>query len=92
MTPASSALIERAIANGDNSSFQANGIVIGGVKYQFLREDEGVVLGKKKENGAVTLQKTNTAIIIGHTKEGASQGNTNQGVGKMADYFLSINY
>jgi len=85
-------VIARAINNEDNSSFQASGIVIGSVKYQFLRGEEGVYLGKKKDNGAVTLQKTNQAIIIGHTKEGASQGSTNQGVGKMADYFISIGY
>ena len=45
-----------------------------------------MVLGKKKDNGAVTIQSSKTAVVIGHTKEGGSQGNTNKGVGVIAEY------
>lgn len=41
-----------------------NGIRVGGVKYQFLREDEGkCVYGKSKGQGAIAAQKTKTGNI-----------------------------
>lgn len=73
------------------SDFQSSGVVAGGVKYQFLREEDGkLVLAKKKDQGALTLQKTKTAIVIGHCKEGCQQGNVNKGVGVVADYLESL--
>merc|ERR1712226_83217 len=64
------ATISAAFTSGDFSSFQANGVNVAGVKYQFLRETEGtIVLAKKKDQGSVTLQKTQTAVLIGHTRE-----------------------
>lgn len=90
ITPAEAANIGRAFTSGDFTTFQASGIVIAGVKYQFLRGDENIVLGKKKDNGAVTLQSSKTAIVIGHTKEGSSQGNTNKAVGVIAEYLESL--
>jgi profilin len=67
-------------------------IVAEGVKYQFLRvEDEKIVFGKKKDYGAITLQASKTAIVIGHCQEGCQQGNLNKGVGVIADYLESMN-
>jgi profilin len=69
----------------------ASGIVAEGIKYQFLRvEDEKIVFGKKKDNGAITLQASKTAIVIGHCKEGCQQGNVNKGVGVIAEYLESL--
>ena len=69
----------------------ASGIHAEGVKYQFLRvEEDKLVLGKKKDNGAITLQCSKTAIVIAHTSEGAQQGNTNKGVGVIAEYLESL--
>lgn len=70
--------------------FQASGIHAESIKYQFLREDEGVVLGKKKDHGAITIQKSKTAVVIGHTKEGGQQGNVNKGVAVIAEYLESL--
>ena len=74
------------------TTFQTDGIVLGGIKYRFLRsdEDEGLVLGKLKESGAVTIQKTGTAVIIAHTIDGKNQGDVNTGVKEIVDYLKSL--
>lgn len=75
----------------DYTSFQAGGIHAEGIKYQFLREEDGkIVFGKKKDNGSLTLQSSKTAVVIGHTQEGKQQGNTNKGVAVIADYLESL--
>ncbi|NES19246.1 MAG: DNA primase [Symploca sp. SIO3E6] len=84
--------IASVFRSGDFTSFMASGIHIEGVKYQFLREEDGlVVYGKKKEHGSVTLQKSKTAIVIAHSPEGSQQGNLNKGVGVIAEYLESLN-
>jgi len=83
--------IARCFKNKDFSPFMSGGIHAEGVKYQFLREEDGkLVLGKKKECGAVTLQSSKTALVIGHTAEGCQQGNANKAVGVIAEYLESL--
>jgi profilin len=82
--------IGAAMTSRDDSVFQGSGIVVGGVKYQSLRGDDSIALGKKKGQGAITLQRSNTAVVIGHTKEGGLQGNTNRGVAIIAEYLESL--
>lgn len=83
--------IARCFQSKDFSQFMASGIVAEGVKYQFLREEDGqLVLGKKKDYGAITLQASKTAIVIGHCQEGGSQGNVNKGVSVIAEYLESL--
>jgi len=73
------------------TGIQAGGIYAEGLKYQFLRvEDDKIVMGKKKDNGAVTIQASKTAVVIGHTIEGSQQGNTNKGVAVIAEYLESL--
>ena len=87
-----SANIAKVFKSKDFTSFQAGGIHAEGVKYQFLREEEGkLILGKKKEYGALTLQCSKTAIVIAHTSEGSQQGNTNKAVGVITEYLESLN-
>lgn len=76
--------------SGDFTTFQAGGICVGGIKYQFLRSDENVVLGKKKDQGAITLQASKTAVVIAHCKEGHAQGQVNKGVAAIAEYLESL--
>jgi len=85
--------IATVMSSGDYTSFQANGIRIGGVKYQFLREDkdECFALGKLKEHGAITIQKTETAILIAHTAEGKQHADTNSGVQTIVTYLKGLN-
>jgi len=82
--------IANAFKTTNYTTLQANGILLEGVKYQFLRSDDTMALGKKKDLGAITLQKSKTAIVIGHTKEGGQQGGTNKAVGVIAEYLESL--
>jgi len=90
ITVAEAAKIGSVMKSGDYTDFQASGIYIESIKYQFLRAEDALVLGKKKDNGSLTMQKSKTAIVIGHTKEGGSQGNVNKGVAVIADYLESL--
>ncbi|ELU03438.1 hypothetical protein CAPTEDRAFT_162297 [Capitella teleta] len=87
VSPQEGATIAACFKSRDFSPFMQNGIRVENNKYQFLREEDGkIVMAKKKELGALTLQSTKTAIIIGHTAEGMQQGNVNKAVGYIADY------
>jgi len=90
ITAAEAKTIGTAMSSQDFTTFQANGIHIAGVKYQFLRGDENLALGKKKDNGAITMQASKTAVVIGHMIEGKSQGNVNKGVAVIAEYLESL--
>ena len=69
----------------------SSGILAEGTKYQFLRvQDDKLVLGKKKEQGAISLQCSKTAVVIGHCPEGGQQGNLNKGVAVIAEYLESL--
>jgi len=91
LSPQEAKTIATSCKTGDYSGFQASGVYIGGIKYQFLRNQENIVLAKKKDQGAITIQLSKTAIVIGHTKEGSSQGETNKGVAVIAEYLESLN-
>lgn len=92
LTAKEAADIGRSFKSGDFTPFMASGIYCEGEKYQFLREEEGkLVLAKKKGLGALTLQCSKTAIVIGHCPEGGQQGKTNKGVAVIADYLESLN-
>lgn len=68
-----------------------SGIRVETEKYQFLREEDGkIVFAKKKGLGALTMQTSKTAIVIGHCPEGSQQGNLNKGVGVIAEYLESL--
>jgi len=85
--------IAKCFKSKDFSAFMASGIHAEGVKYQFLRvEEDKLVLGKKKDSGAITMQASKTAIVVGHTTEGCQQGNTNKGVGVIAEYLESLGF
>ncbi|XP_033110607.1 profilin [Anneissia japonica] len=84
--------IARCFKSKDFTPFMSGGILCESTKYQFLREeDKKLVLGKKKEHGAITLQASKTAIVIGHCPEGSQQGNLNKGVAVIAEYLESMN-
>lgn len=86
------ATIASCMKKKDFSSFQMNGVFVEGKKYRFLRIiDDKIVLAKLKDNGAITIQSTKTAIIIAHTKEGAQQGDVNTAVETIATYLEGQN-
>ena len=83
--------IAKCFKSKDFTPFMAGGCHVEGVKYQFLRvEDDKVVFCKKKYEGALTMQASTSAIVIGHCPEGGQQGNTNKAVGVIAEYLESL--
>ena len=61
------------------------------VEIAFILRGEGnLALGKKKDYGALTLQSSLTAVVIGHTAEGQQQGNVNKAVAVIAEYLESL--
>lgn len=83
--------IAKCFKSKDFTAFQASGIFAEGIKYQFLREEDGkLVLAKKKDQGAISMQASKTAIVIAHTSEGSQHGNSNKGVAVIADYLESL--
>ena len=84
--------IGKCFKSKDFTLFQSSGIKAAGQKYNFLREDDGkIVYGKYKGQGAITLQASKTAVVIGHCPEGGQQGNLNKGVNVIAEYLESLN-
>ena len=84
--------IAKCFKSKDFTPFQAGGVWAEGVKYQFLREEDGkIVLAKKKEHGAISMQSSKTAIVVAHCPEGGQQGAANKGVSVIAEYLESLN-
>ncbi|XP_071950877.1 profilin-like [Antedon mediterranea] len=84
--------IARCFKSKDFNTFMQSGVWCEGLKYQFLRsEDDVLVLAKKKEKGSITLQSSKTAIVITFTPDSKQQGFTNKAVGVIADYLESMN-
>lgn len=84
--------IAKCFKNKDFTPFMESGGHVEGVTYIFLREEDGkLVLAKRKDFGAVSLQASKTAIVIAHCPEGSQQGNCNKGVAVIADYLESLN-
>lgn len=53
--------IAKAFKAKDFTVFMTSGIMAEGLKYQFLREEDGnIVYAKKKGSGAITLQASKT--------------------------------
>lgn len=83
--------IAKCFKSKDFSPFMAGGVHAEGTKYQFLREEDGkLVLGKKKDHGAISIQCSKTAIVCAHCPEGGQQGNANKAVGVISEYLESL--
>lgn len=92
LTDAECKSIADSMKSKNFSNFMASGVHCAGIKYQFLREEDGhLVLAKKKDHGAVTIQSSKTAIIVAHCPEGGQHGSCNKGVSVIAEYLSSIN-
>lgn len=92
ITPTEAVNIGKCFQKNDFTPMQAGGVHIAGIKYQFLREEDGkLVLAKKKDHGAISMQKSKTAIVVAHVPEGGQQGTTNKAVAAIADYLESLN-
>eukprot|EP00571_Detonula_confervacea_P010358 CAMPEP_0172301490 /NCGR_PEP_ID=MMETSP1058-20130122/3376_1 /TAXON_ID=83371 /ORGANISM="Detonula confervacea, Strain CCMP 353" /LENGTH=134 /DNA_ID=CAMNT_0013011631 /DNA_START=78 /DNA_END=482 /DNA_ORIENTATION=- len=90
ITASEASVIGKAVSDPNLTVFQQSGIIVDGVKYECLRaelnSDNKMVLGKKKDDGFISIQITKTAVIIAHTKEGESHGDTAVAVEQIASY------
>lgn len=87
------AISDKMTSQDIQGEFAGKGIIIGGTKYMFLRIDEdGNVLGKFKDHGAVTIAKTHQMIMIAHTAEGQQHGTVNIGVNKLVEHLMNLGY
>lgn len=77
---------------GDASTFQANGVVVSGVKYMYLQSDDGQIQGKKKDFGGISIAKAGKCILIGHYNEGKQAGECRKQVERIRDYLVSAGY
>ena len=91
VTAQEAASIGACFKSGSFDHFMTGGVRAEGTEYLFLREeDKKVVYAKLKFEGAITLQASKTAIVIGHCPEGSQQGNLNKGVAVIAEYLESL--
>ena len=86
--------IAKCFKSKDFGRFVACGVRAEGYKYTYVRlreENDRLVLGKSKGQGAVTLQTSKTAIIVAHTKEGGDRSVTNKAVAEIVERLESEN-
>ena len=83
--------IARVFKSKNFMPFMMSGVVAAGVNYQFLRvEYDKNVYAKKNGEGAINMQASKTAIVIGHCPEGREPGNNNHAVHVIAEYLESL--
>lgn len=82
--------IANCFKSNDFTPLMTRGVYAEGAKYQFQFEEfQKIVFAKKKDEGALTMQVSKTAIVIAHTRKGGQQGNTNKGVAIIANHLES---
>lgn len=67
----------------DSSGLRASGIMIGGKKFMYLRNDEEMMCGKAGQGG-ICIFKTGQACIMGTYNQDMSPAMNTKEVGKMA--------
>ena len=91
LNPYEAKTIAECFKKKDFTSFVAGGVHVGEVYYIFLEEIDSKVVYAKKQLSGVTLQASNTAIVVARTGEGMQQGNANKAVGKIVAYLEDMN-
>ena len=85
-------IITNAFKTKDFSAFKNDGINIEKMNYKFRNcVDDKIVFAKKQDVGTLTIQSTNTKVIIGFTQEAYQQSGTNLALKNIARYFKKIN-
>jgi len=93
VNPEEAQALAKCFKEGNFEQLQMNGVRMEGEKYQLLNVlDNKLILAKKKDKGALSIQKSKTAMVIAHCPEGGQHGNTNKAVGVISDYLESMNF
>ena len=92
---ASAAEIKTIVSGtGNPGAFSSSGVVVGGVKYMFLRTENAAVpfVYGKKGAGGMAAYKTSKAIIIGVYDENGNAGTCNSAIGAQADALIAAGF
>jgi len=84
----------KAIADGfkdGGAGLRSTGIMIGEIKFMFIRADDEMMNGKKGQDG-VNILMASTCFLIGTFDENMTSGKNSMEVGKMADYLKEAGY
>ena len=86
MTSGELSAIVNAMKTGSMTGFYASGLMVGEMKFNFLRGDDKMMMGKRKDHGGLYIQRTKRTIIVAHYPEGKQPGNCNKAAGKLCDW------
>ncbi|EGG06816.1 uncharacterized protein MELLADRAFT_35827, partial [Melampsora larici-populina 98AG31] len=75
----------------DQSTVQASGVHLAGVKYLTLQANERSIYGRKGGAGCICV-KTKQAIIVAIYKAGAQPGDATKCVEQLADYLIGTGF
>ncbi|KAK6165355.1 hypothetical protein SNE40_022297 [Patella caerulea] len=78
--------IAASFKSNDFTSFKMSGVRVGGIRYDFLRQDGNEVFASKKNYGGIVMMKSKTAIVIAHYPEGRQVSNAAKGVEAITGY------
>ncbi|KAG0245832.1 profilin [Mortierella sp. GBAus27b] len=91
-TPADAEIVKLNKAFTDIGDIAANGIILEGQKYVFLRKPFDHVIYARKDNTGIVAVKTNQAIILGFYDDPSRAGDCNAVVESLGDYLISVGY
>ena len=91
LTPNEAKTIAECFKKRDFTSFRVGGVHVEEVSYVFLEEIDSKAVYAKNQLTGVTLQASNTAIVVARIAEGMQQGKADRAVGKMVDYLEHMN-
>ena len=82
------ASIARCFRTKDFSIFMSDGVIVEGVRYIFIKDEDGRMVYARGggEHVGVVLQRTKMAVIIARCMSGAAQTDVIKGVQEIADY------
>ena len=91
INPKRSKTIAECFKKKDFTSFRKGGVHVEEVSYIFMQEIDSKAVYAKNQFTGVTLQASNTAIVVARIAEGVQQGNADRAVGKIVDYLENMN-
>lgn len=86
-------IIASAFKKRNFTPLMLQGVTLEGIKYQFLKDENGrTVYAKHKGKGGVTIKTSRTAIIIAHYPEGKKQICCTKAVTAIAENLHCMDY
>lgn len=83
MTRDETQMITMNLKKGE-SSWATTGIMVGGKKYHYMKECGGITTFKKKDQGVISMAKSDTAVVVVHSPDDADSRLSNLAVHAVA--------